>query len=178
MARLIGAPAGYIGYEEGGRLTETIRRRPYCVVLFDEIEKAHPDVFNILLQILEEGELTDAAGKRVNFRNTIIILTSNLGVSEFNRHAKTFGFETESKEEKQRAEAACRRLRQQIEGSLKETFRPEFLNRISKIIIFHPLTQADIQKITDLKLKELAQNLAKNHRIIISFDRELKKISR
>ncbi|MBI2847462.1 MAG: AAA family ATPase [Chloroflexi bacterium] len=151
VSRLIGAPPGYVGYEEGGQLTEAVRRRPYKVVLFDEVEKAHPDVFNILLQILEDGRLTDGHGRTVDFRNTVIIMTSNLGTGELQRQA--IGFRRETK-------AEMDRLRSAVESALKQTFRPEFLNRIDEIIIFQPLTQEHIMQIVDLMMKEVRKRLA------------------
>ncbi len=159
VARLIGAPAGYVGYEEGGKLTETIKRRPYAVILFDEIEKAHPDVLNILLQIFEEGELTDATGKKVNFRNTIIILTSNIGLSSLNQWAKKFGFSAEQKEGTSKKDESFE-LKGQVEAKVREHFRPEFINRIDKILVFHPLAKADIKKIVKLELDKLKEQLA------------------
>src|SRR6185503_2148564 len=141
VARLIGAPAGYVGYEEGGRLTEAVRRKPYSVVLFDEIEKANPDVFNILLQILEDGHLTDAAGKKVNFRNTVIIMTSNLGMQELSNQAARIGFAEREQEQDSQAklEKEYDRIKDGVTENLKQQFRPEFLNRIDKIIVFRPL---------------------------------------
>lgn len=158
VARLIGAPAGYVGYEEGGRLTEAIRRRPYSIVLFDELEKAHPDVFNLLLQILEEGELTDAAGKKVNFKNTIIIMTSNIGLSEFNRQASQFGFI--EADEKALVEAAYEQTKEKIKNSLKDIIRTELLNRIDKVLVFEPLPKEAIKKIAELQLNELRERMA------------------
>ncbi len=162
VARLIGAPAGYVGYEEGGRLTEAVRRKPYAVVLFDEIEKAHPEVFNILLQILEDGQLTDAQGKRVNFANTVIIMTSNLGMQELNTAATKIGFadRDEAKEtEKVKLENEYERIKAGLVEKLKKELRPEFLNRIDKIIIFHPLGLVDLKKITQLQLNDLQKRL-------------------
>ncbi|HLF05087.1 MAG TPA: AAA family ATPase [Dehalococcoidia bacterium] len=153
VSRLIGAPPGYVGYDEGGQLTEAVRRRPYRVILFDEIEKAHPDVFNILLQILEDGRLTDGHGRTVDFRNTVVIMTSNLGTSEFGRQA--FGFRTDGRE-RTLDEA---RLRDSVQEALKRSFRPEFLNRIDEIIIFHPLTQEQIVQVVGLMVKEVQQRL-------------------
>ncbi len=150
-SRLFGAPPGYVGYEEGGQLTEAIRRRPYRVVLFDEIEKAHPDVWNTLLQILEDGRLTDGQGRTVDFRNTIIIMTSNLG-TEFARRGGALGFVSH-------ADAQAVADHQKIEKAMRETFRPEFLNRIDEIIIFEPLSQQDVEKMVDLQLQNLAQRL-------------------
>jgi ATP-dependent Clp protease ATP-binding subunit ClpC len=148
VSRLIGAPPGYIGYEEGGQLTEAVRRRPYKVILFDEVEKAHPDVFNILLQILEDGRLTDGHGRTVDFKSTVVIMTSNLGSQEFQRGSLGFRHEAQSKSEQ-------KRLQSSIESALKQTFRPEFLNRIDEIIIFQPLTEEQIREIVDLMMKEV-----------------------
>ena len=157
VARLVGAPAGYVGYEEGGKLTEAIRRKPYAVVLLDEIEKAHPDVMNILLQILEDGFLTDAKGRKVSFRNTAIILTSNVGTGLLNRQA-AIGFREENAAASQ---SDYERLQAQVMDELKKTFRPELLNRIDKIVVFHPLNQKDIRRIVDLQLQQLADRLQK-----------------
>ncbi|OGN90617.1 MAG: Clp protease [Chloroflexi bacterium RBG_13_48_17] len=151
VSRLIGAPPGYVGYEEAGQLTEAVRRRPFRVILFDEVEKAHPDVFNILLQILEDGRLTDGHGRTVDFRNTVVIMTSNLGTQEFQRQA--IGFSRQEKSEQQRLKGA-------IDTALKQTFRPEFLNRIDDIIIFQPLAQEDLKKIVNLLIMEVERRLA------------------
>lgn len=161
VSRLIGAPAGYVGYEEGGRLTEAVRRKPYSVILFDEMEKAHPDVFNILLQILEEGQLTDASGRKINFRNTIIIMTSNIGLHDLNLQAAKIGFEeTETKKkDSSKFEAEYNQLKEKVTGALREQYRPEFINRIDKIVVFKPLGYAEIKKITELQIKELAEHL-------------------
>ena len=150
VSRLIGAPPGYVGYDEGGQLTEAVRRRPYRLVLFDEIEKAHPDVFNVLLQVLEDGRLTDGHGRTVDFRNTLIVMTSNLGTSQLGR--PTAGFV--------RDDGATPRMRASIEDALRKAFRPEFLNRIDDIIIFEPLTQEQILQIVDLMADEVAGRLA------------------
>ncbi len=150
-SRLIGAPPGYIGYEEAGQLTEAIRRRPYKVVLLDEIEKAHPNIFNILLQILEDGRLTDGHGRTVDFKNTVIIMTSNLGTEEFQH--QSLGFSKETKTEIERRRGA-------IEDALKRTFRPEFLNRLDEVVIFQPLTKEQIKLIVDLVLKDIQKRLA------------------
>ena len=152
VSRLIGAPPGYVGYEEGGQLTEAVRRRPFRVVLFDEIEKAHPDVFNILLQILEDGRLTDGHGRTVDFRNTMVIMTSNLGTGEVGRQMLGFRRDTDSISEQERQRTA-------IEGALKRTFRPELLNRIDEIVIFDPLDQGQIQQIVDLLVAEVRERL-------------------
>ncbi len=180
VARLIGAPAGYVGYEEGGRLTEEIRKKPYAVILFDEIEKAHPDVFNILLQILEEGELTDAAGKRVNFRNTVVIMTSNIGVADLTRTAKGFGFSQEvtsdeAPDVRSLAEAEYDRVKEKVLESLKEAMRPELLNRIDKIIVFRPLGLEEIKKILNLELTMLVERTLKQQNMTLSFDRDVVK---
>ena len=147
VSRLIGAPPGYVGYDEGGQLTEAIRRKPYSVVLFDEVEKAQADVFNILLQILDDGRLTDGHGRTVDFKNTVVIMTSNLGSQWFNDP-------TAGGEEK---------VRELIMGALRAQFRPEFLNRVDEVIIFHSLTRGDIEKIVDIQLKKLSQRLAERH---------------
>ena len=153
VSRLIGAPPGYVGYDEGGQLTEAVRRRPYRVVLFDEIEKAHPDVFNILLQILEDGRLTDGHGRTVDFRNTVIIMTSNLGTEGLRRQA--FGFRTNGRDQDVDEE----RMKESVNDALKKAFRPEFLNRIDEIIIFHPLTQEQIISVVDLMVKDVQARL-------------------
>ncbi len=153
VSRLIGAPPGYVGYDEGGSLTEAVRRRPYRVILFDEIEKAHPDVFNTLLQVLDDGRLTDGHGRTVDFRNTVIIMTSNLGTGA--QEKATFGF-TRRAEEDGEAEA----LKGSIERALREFFRPEFLNRIDEIVIFEPLTHAELTRIVDILAAEVRERLS------------------
>ncbi len=158
VSRLVGAPPGYVGYEESGKLTEAVRRHPHSVVLLDEIEKAHPDVFNILLQILEDGYLTDAKGKKVDFRNTIIIMTSNIGVADLNRQA-SFGFKAKSRDEKKEAESRYNEIKKNILEQLKRNFRPEFLNRVDKIIVFKPLSKVAIRKIVDLQISDLQNRL-------------------
>jgi ATP-dependent Clp protease ATP-binding subunit ClpC len=154
VSRLIGAPPGYVGYEEGGQLTEAVRRRPYQVILFDEIEKAHPEIWNTLLQVLEDGRLTDGQGHAVDFRNTVIIMTSNIG-TQFAQKGGTLGFQTRKEPvEKQIAQGF-----DEIEESLKRTFRPEFLNRIDEVIIFHVLTREQIEQIVDMQMGEIAGRL-------------------
>ncbi len=153
VSRLIGAPPGYVGYEEGGSLTEAVRRRPYRVVLFDEVEKAHTDVFNILLQILEDGRLTDGHGRTVDFRNTVVIMTSNLGTSEFQR--PTVGFMPAERQTKSERD----RLRSAVEKALKEAFRPELLNRIDETIIFEPLTEEDLKQVIELLTNDVRKRL-------------------
>jgi ATP-dependent Clp protease ATP-binding subunit ClpC len=154
ISRLVGAPPGYIGYEEGGQLTEKVRRKPYSVVLLDEIEKAHPDVYNILLQVLDEGFLTDSLGRKVDFRNTVIIMTSNIGTRQLKDFGKGVGFSTNAKEK-----SIDDYAKNVIEGALKRSFSPEFLNRIDDLIIFNPLTEADITKIIDLQLELLYKRI-------------------
>ena len=159
VSRLVGAPAGYIGYEDAGQLTEQVRRKPYSIILFDEIEKAHPDIFNMLLQILEDGQLTDAKGKVIDFRNTIIIMTSNVGAKSLYQEAK-IGFTTETQDEQKELEGLHKRMKGTIEQELKRTFRPEFLNRVDHTVIFKALSKVDVREIVDLQLKDLAKRVA------------------
>jgi ATP-dependent Clp protease ATP-binding subunit ClpC len=154
VSRLIGAPPGYVGYDEGGQLTEAVRRRPYRVVLFDEIEKAHPEVWSVLLQVLEDGRLTDGHGRTVDFRNTVIIMTSNLGTAQF--QAPQFGFLPKQKP----SETEKDRLKSDVEKTLRQTFRPELLNRIDEIIVFDPLTEDDLKRIVELLLKDVRERLS------------------
>jgi len=154
VSRLIGAPPGYVGYEEAGGLTEAVRRRPYSVVLFDEIEKAHPEVLNVLLQVMEDGRLTDGHGRTVDFRNTVIIMTSNLGTREDTRAALGFGVE------RTKSDLERERLHQRVERALQDFFRPEFLNRVDDIIIFEPLTEVELRRIVDNMLAEVSERLA------------------
>ena len=158
VSRLVGAPPGYVGYEEGGQLTEAVRRKSYCCILLDEIEKAHPDVFNILLQIFDDGHLTDAKGRRVDFRNSIIVMTSNIG-AELIRKGTSIGFAARSDEAKTQQEA-YERMKEKLLGEVKKAFRPEFLNRIDGTVVFHPLTREHIRKIVDLMLATVTQQLA------------------
>lgn len=154
VSRMVGAPPGYVGYEQGGQLTEKVRRKPHCVILFDEIEKAHEDVFNLLLQLLDEGQLTDGLGRKVNFKNALIIMTSNIGVKEVNSFGKSMGFETTSSLLTEET-----RVRDIIEKALKKKFRPEFLNRIDEAIVFRHLSQEDIHKIIYLEIEQLEKRL-------------------
>jgi len=154
VSRLIGAPPGYVGYEEGGQLTEKVRRKPYSVVLLDEIEKAHPDVYNILLQVLDDGQLTDGLGRKVDFKNTLIIMTSNIGVRQLKDFGQGVGFATQARQDS--AEDTTKGV---IQTALKRTFSPEFLNRIDDVVIFNSLDQADIFKIIDITLKDLYNRL-------------------
>jgi ATP-dependent Clp protease ATP-binding subunit ClpB len=147
VSRLIGAPPGYVGYDEGGQLTEAVRRKPYSVILFDEIEKAHPDVFNILLQLLDDGRLTDNQGRTVDFKNTIIIMTSNIGSAYLTDNIREDGTIDE-------------KVKQQVEDELKKNFRPEFINRVDDIVVFSPLTLSQIGGIIDLQLKSLRRRLS------------------
>ena len=158
VSRLVGAPPGYVGYDEGGQLTEAVRRRPYSVVLLDEIEKAHPDVFNILLQVLEDGRLTDSTGRTVDFRNTIIIMTSNVGAGSVNR-ARAMGFGLSGRDE---AEEDYCTMRERMLEALKQTFRPEFLNRVDDSIVFRPLQQEEIEAIAALMLSDVERRLGEN----------------
>jgi ATP-dependent Clp protease ATP-binding subunit ClpC len=152
VSSLVGAPPGYVGYEEGGQLTEKVRRKPYSVVLLDEIEKAHPDVFNILLQLLDDGQLTDSLGRRVDFKNCIIIMTSNIGSRELKDFGKGIGFQTGANEANDYANSI-------IQKALKKAFAPEFLNRIDDLIMFNSLTQKDIHKIIDIELDGLYKRI-------------------
>ncbi|MFT8314829.1 MAG: ATP-dependent Clp protease ATP-binding subunit [Clostridium sp.] len=170
VSRLIGSPPGYVGFDDGGQLTEKVRRNPYSVVLFDEIEKAHPDVFNILLQILEDGRLTDGKGKTVNFRNTIIILTSNVGASTIKKQ-KSLGFAVNSNE----VEDEYEKMKENIMEELKRSFRPEFLNRIDDIIVFHQLLEEDLQEVVKLMLESVSIRL-KDQDINIKFTEEAEKL--
>ena len=158
-ARLVGSPPGYVGYDEGGQLTEAIRRRPYSVVLLDEIEKAHPEVFNMLLQILEDGRLSDAKGKIVNFANTIIIMTSNLGVRDVNQVQTSLGFQPSVVGEEAEAEQRHKVMKQRIDDELKRMFRPEFLNRVDAVVTFKSLTTEQVRQIVDLMLSRLQKHL-------------------
>ncbi len=156
-ARLVGAPPGYVGYEDAGQLTEAIRRRPYSIVVFDEIEKAHPDTFNLMLQIMEEGQLTDARGRVVNFRNAIIIMTSNVGASNLKRQA-ALGFDMPADEEREEM-LAYEEVKKNVLDELRTTFRPEFLNRVDATIIFRPLTRDEIKQIVDLEMRKVGERL-------------------
>ncbi|MCX7623719.1 MAG: ATP-dependent Clp protease ATP-binding subunit [Thermomicrobium sp.] len=157
VSRLVGAPPGYIGYEEGGQLTEAVRRKPYSVILLDEIEKAHPEAFNILLQIMEDGNLTDAKGRRVDFRNTILIMTSNIGAELIQREG-TLGFAA-AEDPNKKLQVDYQTMKDKVLSQLKQTFRPEFLNRIDAVIVFHPLTPEHVRQIVDLELKRIRKQL-------------------
>ena len=156
ISRLIGAPPGYVGYEEGGQLSEKVRRRPYSVILLDEVEKAHPDVFNMMLQVLDDGFLTDSLGRKINFQNTIIIMTSNIGARQVKDFGSGVGFETATiKAQSTEIEKSV------IEGALKKTFAPEFLNRIDDIVIFNSLEKENIAEIVEIELEKLFNRVTK-----------------
>jgi ATP-dependent Clp protease ATP-binding subunit ClpC len=157
VSRLVGAPPGYIGYDDGGQLTDTVRRKSYCLILLDEIEKAHPDVFNMLLQVFDDGSLTDAKGRKVDFRNTIMIMTSNVG-SDLIRRESVLGFNVKTEEAKT-AEQQYRRMKDKVTEELKRVFRPEFLNRIDAQIVFHALSKEHIRSVVDLELAKISPNL-------------------
>ncbi len=169
VSRLVGSPPGYIGYDEGGQLTEAVRRKPYSVLLLDEIEKAHPDVFNILLQILEEGKLTDAQGRRVDFRNTIVIMTSNIGAGSISKN-QGFGFSIGDE-----GGLSYEEMKSRVMGELKKVFRPELLNRIDEIIVFHKLTKEEITAIIELLMRRLREQMA-NHEVTIELTDEAKEL--
>jgi ATP-dependent Clp protease ATP-binding subunit ClpB len=172
-SKIIGSPPGYVGYEEGGQLTEIIRRKPYSVVLFDEIEKAHPDIFNILLQVLDDGQITDAKGRKVNFKNTVIIMTSNIGSQNILHSNKNggFGFGEDRRDRKKIEE----KIEREIMEALRESFKPEFLNRLDDTIIFHSLNENDIQKIVDLQINQVIERLSAK-KIKITVDAAAKKL--
>ena len=158
VARLIGAPPGYVGYDEGGQLTEGVRRKNYCAILLDEIEKAHPEVFNILLQIFDAGQLTDARGRKVDFRNSILVMTSNLG-SDLIKRETSMGFNIKS-DEAQTDESSYQRMKDKVMEEVKRFFRPEFLNRIDATVVFHQLTRAEILAIVDLMMNQVRGELS------------------
>ena len=156
VSKLIGSPPGYVGYEEGGQLSERIRRNPYSVLLFDEIEKAHPDVFNILLQVLDDGQITDAHGRKVSFKNTVIIMTSNCGAANI-MSPKRLGFGASSD-----AKANYEQMKAKVMEDVKQSFKPEFLNRIDEIIVFHPLDKEDMKAILDIMLRSVTSRVMEN----------------
>jgi ATP-dependent Clp protease ATP-binding subunit ClpC len=156
VSRLVGSPPGYVGYDEGGQLTEAVRRKPYSVLVLDEIEKAHPDVFNILLQILEDGKLTDAQGRKVDFRNTIVIMTSNIGAATISKN-QALGFSQSDEQGLTYDE-----MKSRIMGELKKVFRPELLNRIDEVIVFHKLAKEEIKVIVELMLKRLREQMVEH----------------
>jgi len=154
VSRLVGAPPGYVGYEEGGQLTEKVRRKPYAVILLDEIEKAHPDVFNILLQVMDEGRLTDSLGRKIDFRNTIVIMTSNIGTRQLKEFGQGVGFSTRKTADEENEHAKF-----VIQKALKRAFAPEFLNRVDDVVIFNPLEKEHIEQIIDIELKGLYERV-------------------
>jgi ATP-dependent Clp protease ATP-binding subunit ClpC len=172
VSKLIGSPPGYVGYDEGGQLTEAVRRQPYTVILFDEIEKAHPDVFNMLLQLLDDGRLTDAKGRTVNFKDTLIIMTSNIGSKVIEKGGGGLGFDTVQ----DAAQAQYGRIRNLVNDELKQYFRPEFLNRLDDIIVFGQLTKVEIQQIADLLLKEVAAQLQEQRNITLEVTEAFKTL--
>ena len=177
VSKLIGSPPGYVGFDEGGQLTEKIRRKPYSVILFDEIEKAHPDVMNMLLQILEDGRLTDSQGRTVNFKNTVIIMTSNIG-ARLITDKKTLGFSKTNKDNKEKEESSKKEyedIKKEVMDALKKELRPEFINRIDEIIVFHKLTDNEISKIIDIMLKEVTTRL-EAQKIKIELEPEVKEL--
>ncbi|MFC1644185.1 AAA family ATPase [Candidatus Omnitrophota bacterium] len=167
VSRLVGAPPGYVGYEEGGQLTEKVRRRPYAVVLLDEIEKAHPDVFNILLQLLDEGRLTDSYGRKVSFKNTILIMTSNIGANLLKK-AGAIGFKTPKEEE------TYQDMKSRLLEEVKKTFKPEFLNRVDDVIVFRALNKDDLKQVVEIEVKEVYDRLEEKN-IEITLDDKAKE---
>ena len=165
VSRMIGSPPGYVGYEEGGQLTERVRRKPYAVVLLDEVEKAHPDVFNVLLQILEDGRLTDGQGRVVDFKNTVIVMTSNAGAHTIKKQ-RSMGFGSSVSSEKN-----YEAMKDSIMDEVKRTFRPEFLNRVDELIVFHALNEENIREISALMLREVSRRIEEQG-MHLSFDEE------
>jgi len=176
-ARLVGSPPGYVGYDEGGQLTEAVRRRPYSVILLDEIEKAHPEVFNMLLQILEDGRLSDAKGKVVNFANTLIIMTSNLGIKDINQAQTALGFQAALAAEETDADRRHKIMKDKIDEELKRLFRPEFLNRVDAVVTFKPLTPKQVRQIVELELSRLQKHLAEQDVTIMITDAAKDKLA-
>jgi ATP-dependent Clp protease ATP-binding subunit ClpC len=170
VSRLVGSPPGYVGYDEGGQLTEQVRRRPYSVVLFDEIEKAHPDVFNIMLQILEDGQLTDAQGRTVDFKNVVLIMTSNVGAQTINK-TKSLGFGSDD------SGLSYKEMKGRVTSELRKIFRPELLNRIDEIIVFHKLEREDMRHIIEIQIKRLRQQLVERDVTIEFTDEALNKLA-
>jgi len=166
VSRLVGAPPGYVGYEEGGQLTEKVRRKPYSVILLDEIEKAHPDVFNLLLQLLEEGRLTDSFGRKVDFRNTVLIMTSNIG-ADLLRKQGSVGFKPAEGDQNYQS------MKTKLMEEVKRVFKPEFLNRVDDLIVFKPLTREELYKIVEIEIREVTQRLSEQE-VVISLDQAAK----
>jgi ATP-dependent Clp protease ATP-binding subunit ClpC len=174
VARLVGAPPGYVGYDEGGQLTEAVRRKGYSVVLLDEIEKAHPEVFNMLLQVMEDGRLTDAKGRKVDFRNTIIVMTSNVGADLIKRDT-TLGFTAARGSDANTSESAYVKMKEKVLGELKKTFRPEFMNRIDSVVVFRALDREQIRLIVDILLSRVRAQLTEQQ-ITLEVDDEAKDL--
>ncbi len=170
-SKLIGAPPGYVGYEEGGYLTKKVRQKPYSIVLFDEIEKAHPDVLNMLLQILEDSRLTDSTGRVISFKNTVIIMTSNVG-AKLITESKKLGFSGDSKEESEKLD--YENIKKNVMQEIKKEFRPEFINRIDEIIVFHKIANDDMEKIIDLMIDNLIKRL-NTQGILVDIDESIRK---
>ena len=164
VSKMIGAPPGYVGYDDGGQLSEKVRRNPYSVVLFDEVEKAHPDIFNLLLQVLDEGQLTDGNGRKINFRNTIIILTSNIGAKNI-VEPRTLGFVSDTNEDEKYST-----MKTKVMDEVKRTFKPEFLNRLDEIIVFHKLSKENVSAILEIMLSDIAKRAKENMDIDITVD--------
>jgi ATP-dependent Clp protease ATP-binding subunit ClpC len=173
VSRLIGAPPGYVGYEEGGQLTEKIRRRPYAVVLLDEIEKAHPDVFNMLLQIMEEGRLTDSFGRHVDFRNVVLIMTSNIGADRIKGGSQPFGLSGKGKTQT-REEFSYEKMKDTLMKEIERYFRPEFIGRLDDVIVFKPLSRANMENIVEMELKKVTRRLT-DHGLQIDLSAEAKE---
>ena len=175
VSRLVGAPPGYVGYEEAGQLTEAIRRRPYSIVVFDEVEKAHPEAHNMLLQIMEEGQLSDAKGRKVDFRNTIIVMTSNIGADMIKRQGG-LGFQLE-RDEDEDEKLAYEDMRKKLMDSLKKAFRPEFINRLDSVLVFHALSKKHIREIATLELNKVADRLKEREITLAATEAALEKLA-
>ena len=173
VSKLIGSPPGYVGYDEGGQLTEMVRKKPYSIILLDEIEKAHPDVWNTLLQILDDGRLTDAQGRTVSFKNTIIVMTSNIGAREITGKSSLGFARNEESEERRREE----NIRNRVMEAVKMTFRPEFINRLDEVIVFHPLKQEDVRKIAELQIAKLTERMKKQGILLHVDERAMELLS-
>jgi ATP-dependent Clp protease ATP-binding subunit ClpC len=174
-ARLVGAPAGYVGYDDGGQLTDKVRRNPYSLILFDEIEKAHPEIYNMLLQILEDGVLTDAKGRSVDFTNTVIIMTGNIGAEALSRES-TLGFRAETKSQLDDLDDLHEQNKDKVMHELKRTMRPELLNRIDKLVVFRALTKKEASKVLELQLGELNTRLKGQHGITVLVNPKAKRV--
>ena len=178
VSRLVGSPPGYVGHDEGGQLTEKVRRKPYSVVLFDEIEKAHEDVWNILLQILDDGRITDSQGRTVDFKNTVIVMTSNIGAKALTNAGAKLGSDAGEKEDGADADKAYEEAKEAVMGELRRTFRPEFLNRIDDIIVFRALTEQDIEEVAQRMLKTVADRMESMGIHLEASDEAVKELAR